>query len=122
VSGLVGHVTEEEFTGSLVVLLCNLKKSKLKGVVSEAMVLAGKHDGKVELLKPPADSQPGESVTCEGVAHTPSKVLPEKKKYWETAAQNLNISPEGFARYRDTPLRTEKGAITAPTLRTGTIS
>lgn len=122
VSGLVGHVTEEEFTGSHVLVLANLKKSKLKGVVSEAMVLCAKNDGKVELLKPAEGSTPGDAVTAEGVDYTPVKQLNEKKKYWETAAQSLNISEDGLARYREASLKTKSGLVTAPTLKAGTIS
>ncbi|CAG9322261.1 unnamed protein product [Blepharisma stoltei] len=122
VSGLVGHITEEEFTGKLVVLLANLKKSKLKGVVSEAMVLAAKNEGTVELVSPPNGSKPGDLISVEGIPFTPSRILPEKKKYWETATKSLGISPEGVIIYRDLPLRTENGPLVAPTLRAGIIS
>lgn len=38
----------------MVVLLCNLKPCKLRGVVSEAMVLCASTPEKVELMIPPA--------------------------------------------------------------------
>ena len=39
ISGLVGKVAQEDLQGSMVVLLCNLKPSKMRGIMSEAMVL-----------------------------------------------------------------------------------
>ena len=121
VSGLVDHVAQEDFKGSLVVVLCNLKKGKIRGVVSEAMVLAGKHSDKVELLRPPAECQPGDKITVEGIKPNPPKVLPEKKKYWETVTKELGIV-KGVACYKGTPLLTPKGPVSSSSLEQGTIS
>lgn len=39
VSGLVGLVSEEELQGSLRVFMCNLKPTKMRGVLSSAMLM-----------------------------------------------------------------------------------
>lgn len=61
----------------LVLLLCNLKPSNLKGVKSHAMVLAASNEDhtKVELVDPPAGAKVGERVTFEGYNGDPEKVL-----------------------------------------------
>ena len=65
VSGLVPYFTEDELKGKNVVIAYNLKAAKLRGVMSEGMVLAAEDEaGTVELLSP--DCQPGEWVSVDG--------------------------------------------------------
>lgn len=64
VSGLVKFVPIEEMQNRLVVLLCNLKPVKMRGVTSEAMVMCASTPEKVEILVPPSDAIPGERVIC----------------------------------------------------------
>jgi methionine--tRNA ligase beta chain len=122
VSGLVHHVSQEDFEGKLVLVLCNLKKSKIRGETSEAMVLCGSHDGKVELLVPPEGSQPGDIVQAQGIKPAPMKQLPPNKKIFENLKPSLGVNSEGVACYRDLPLCTARGIIVAPTLKIGSIS
>lgn len=65
VSGLVPHYTEEELLGRNIVLVSNLKPAKLRGVVSNGMLLAADADGVVEVLFAP-DAAPGSEVTLQG--------------------------------------------------------
>lgn len=44
----------------LVVCVCNLKPAKLRGVLSEAMVLCASTPEKVELMNPPSGAKPGD--------------------------------------------------------------
>lgn len=93
-SGLNGLVPLEEMQGRKVVVVCNLKPVKMRGVKSCAMVLAASprlkegeedhHGGPVELVTPPADAQAGERVFFEGWKGEPEGVLNPKKKVWET--------------------------------------
>ena len=93
-SGLNGLVPLEEMQGRKVVVVCNLKPVKMRGIKSSAMVLAASprlkegeaddHKGPVELVNPPADAKAGERVYFEGWAGEPEKVLNPKKKIWET--------------------------------------
>ena len=41
------------------ILLCNLKPAKMRGIMSEAMVMCASTPEKVEILSPPEDSIPG---------------------------------------------------------------
>lgn len=93
-SGLNGLVPLEEMQGRYVVVVCNLKPVKMRGVKSCAMVLAASprlkegeedhHGGPVELVTPPEGSKAGERVFFEGWKGEPEGVLNPKKKVWET--------------------------------------
>lgn len=63
VSGLVKFVPIEEMQNRLLVVLCNLKPSKLRGIVSEAMVMCASTPEKVEILSPPPNSLPGDRIS-----------------------------------------------------------
>lgn len=47
-------------------LLCNLKPAKMRGVLSQAMVMCASSPEKVELLDPPSGAVPGDRITFEG--------------------------------------------------------
>lgn len=65
VSGLVPYFSEDELRGENVVVAYNLKAAKLRGVMSEGMILAAENNaGTVEIVSP--DCQPGEWVVTEG--------------------------------------------------------
>ncbi|EGX88752.1 multisynthetase complex auxiliary component p43 [Cordyceps militaris CM01] len=92
-SGLNGLIPLAEMQGRKVVVVCNLKPVKMRGVKSCAMVLAASprikegevddHKGPVELVAPPADSKAGDRVFFEGWKGEPEGVLNPKKKIWE---------------------------------------
>ncbi|KAK3323806.1 hypothetical protein B0T19DRAFT_476838 [Cercophora scortea] len=93
-SGLNGLIPLEEMQNRKVVVVCNLKPVKMRGIKSSAMVLAASpkikegevddHKGPVELVTPPADAKAGERVYFDGWKGEPEKVLNPKKKVWET--------------------------------------
>jgi aminoacyl tRNA synthase complex-interacting multifunctional protein 1 len=93
-SGLNGLVPLEEMQGRKVIVVCNLKPVKMRGIKSAAMVLAASpkikdgevddHSGPVELVNPPADAKAGERVFFEGWNGEPEGILNPKKKIWET--------------------------------------
>ena len=66
ISGLVRHIPLEEMQNRMVVLLCNLKPAKMRGIVSEAMVMCASTPDKVEILAPPEGAVPGDLVTVTG--------------------------------------------------------
>ncbi|KAG9232368.1 hypothetical protein BJ875DRAFT_467028 [Amylocarpus encephaloides] len=92
-SGLNGLVPLEEMQGRKVVVVCNLKPVKMRGIKSSAMVLAASprlapgvddnHAGPVELVTPPEGAVAGERVYFEGWQGEPEGVLNPKKKVWE---------------------------------------
>ncbi|KAK1244644.1 hypothetical protein MKX07_003443 [Trichoderma sp. CBMAI-0711] len=93
-SGLNGLIPLEEMQGRKVVVVCNLKPVKMRGIKSCAMVLAASpkvkegevddHKGPVELVTPPEGAKAGERVFFEGWKGEPEGVLNPKKKIWET--------------------------------------
>jgi aminoacyl tRNA synthase complex-interacting multifunctional protein 1 len=113
-SGLNGLVPLEEMQGRKVVVVCNLKPVKMRGVKSCAMVLAASprlpegeedhHGGPVELVTPPAEAQAGERVFFEGWRGEPEGVLNPKKKVWET------IQP-GFTTTADLEVGFDAGVV-----------
>ncbi|XP_068798055.1 aminoacyl tRNA synthase complex-interacting multifunctional protein 1 isoform X2 [Struthio camelus] len=66
VSGLVKHVPLDQMQNRMAILLCNLKAAKMRGVVSQAMVMCASSPDKVEILTPPPGAVPGERITFEG--------------------------------------------------------
>ncbi|XP_062342441.1 tyrosine--tRNA ligase, cytoplasmic [Osmerus eperlanus] len=126
VSGLVAYVSQEALQDRLVLLLCNLKPQKMRGVESQAMLLCASIEGeprKVEPLDPPEGSSPGEQVFVEGYeAGKPGDKLNPKKKVWEKLQVDLKVSGECVAQWQDKNLMTKLGQITCKTLKGGNIS
>jgi methionine--tRNA ligase beta chain len=122
VSGLVPYITIPELEGRLVVMIKNMKPIKLRGVISRGMLLCAERDGKVELLDPPAESNPGDRVFANGYDKgRPDPVLNPKKKVWDRVAQFLRTDEYGIATYRGEALRTQHGRIRARTIQNGII-
>lgn len=111
VSGLVKFIPEAEMQNRRVVLVCNLKPANMRGIKSEAMVLAAtSQDGSsVELVEPPESSTVGEPVTVAGFNGEPDDMLNPKKKVWERIQPDLITDENLQACYRGTPLSTTKG-------------
>ena len=63
VAGLKPYIPREELQGSRVVVVRNLKPAKLRGEISEGMILASDNgEGGVHLVKASEDSRPGDRV------------------------------------------------------------
>ncbi|KAM3596729.1 uncharacterized protein V6R79_019466 [Siganus canaliculatus] len=126
VSGLVAYVSQEDLLDRMVLLLCNLKPQKMRGIESQAMLLCASIDGetkRVEPLDPPEGSSPGEQVFVEGYeTGKPDDKLNPKKKVWEKLQVDLKISDECVAQWKDKHLMTKLGQITCKTLKGGNIS
>ena len=102
-SGLNGLVPLEEMQGRKVVVVCNLKPVKMRGVNSTAMVLACSpkeaagedgHKGPVELVSPPTTAPAGDRVGFEGWEGEPEGTLNPKKKVWETIQPGFTSSSD----------------------------
>lgn len=118
VSGLVKFVPIEEMQNRIVVVLCNLKPAKMRGVTSEAMVMCASTPEKVEVLTPPPGSVPGDLVHCEGYERRPDAQMNPKKKIFETVAPDLHTNGELVACYKDGALYVPgKGEIHSTTLK-----
>lgn len=118
VSGLVKFVPIEQMQGRMVVILCNLKPAKMRGVLSEAMVMCASSPEAVEVLTPPAGSVPGDLVHCDGYVRAPDAQLNPKKKIFETCAPDLKTNDALAACYKGVPWTVPgKGHIRAQTLK-----
>ncbi|XP_051926314.1 tyrosine--tRNA ligase, cytoplasmic [Hippocampus zosterae] len=126
VSGLVAYISQEHLQDRLVLVLCNLKPQKMRGIESQAMLLCASIEGeprRVEPLDPPEGSSPGDRVFVEGYeAGKPDDRLNPKKKVWEKLQVDLKISEECAAQWKDNLLMTKLGQITCKTLKGGNIS
>ncbi|GLV31808.1 aaRS-interacting multifunctional protein 1 [Carabus blaptoides fortunei] len=117
VSGLVKFVPIEELKNRKVIVLCNLKPVKMRGVTSEAMVMCASTPEAVEVLSPPAEAQPGDLIECEGYIRQPDAQLNPKKKIFETVAPDLKTNNALQATYKGTALIVPgKGSVTAKSL------
>ncbi|XP_069781855.1 aminoacyl tRNA synthase complex-interacting multifunctional protein 1a isoform X2 [Narcine bancroftii] len=117
VSGLVRHVSIEEMQNRLVVMLCNLKPAKMRGVVSQAMVMCASSPEKIEILDPPSDALPGDRIIFENYLGEPDKELNPKKKIWDRIQPDLSTNEECIATYKGTPFVVKgKGVCKAQTM------
>lgn len=126
VSGLVQYVSIKEMQDRFVLVLCNLKPAKMRGIESCGMVLcASVEDGgtkRVELLDPPANCHAGERVLIEGYeSGVPDNILNPKKKIWEKLQVDLQTSSACEAQWQGNPLLTSAGKITCRSLKNAPI-
>ncbi|XP_073521765.1 tyrosine--tRNA ligase, cytoplasmic [Phyllobates terribilis] len=126
VSGLVKYVPSEELVGRSIVVLCNLKPQKMRGVESQGMLLCASIEGEnkqVEPLDPPVECAPGERVYIEGYENgEPEAELKPKKKVFEKLQADFKISEDLFAQWKENNFLTKLGPVTCKTLRGGNIS
>ncbi|XP_014781138.1 aminoacyl tRNA synthase complex-interacting multifunctional protein 1 [Octopus bimaculoides] len=117
VSGLVGAVPLSEIEGHLCVFLSNLKPAKLRGVLSEGMILGANNGEKVELLRPPPGSVPGDRVVCAKYPGEPERVITSKNKIWDLVKADVKTNNSCVATYKGEPLIIEgKGQVTVPSV------
>ncbi|KAL5542702.1 hypothetical protein UlMin_010412 [Ulmus minor] len=123
VSGLVKFIPLEEMQNRKVCVLCNLKPANMRGIKSQAMVLAASNSDytMVELVEPPKSANVGERVTFPGFTGEPDEVLNPKKKVWETLQVDLHSNAELIACYKDIPLTTSAGVCTVASICNGSI-
>lgn len=103
VSGLVNHIPIEQMQDRVAVFICNLKPAKMRGILSEGMIMCGSTPEKVEVIEPPAGAQIGQNICVEGFPGTADALLNPKKKIWEQVAPDLKINEEGVATYKGIP-------------------
>jgi len=102
----------------LVVCVCNLKPAKLRGVLSEAMVLCASTPEKVELMIPPAGAQPGDRVEVEEFKGTPAAECNAKNKIWDLVHVDLKTDDNLIGTYKGKPLIIKgKGALKSASLK-----
>ncbi|ANB13854.1 Arc1p [Sugiyamaella lignohabitans] len=135
-SGLVKYVPKDELEGRRIVVVTNLKPSKLRGIKSEAMLLAAVGDDsagnkKLELVSPPKQAALGETLFFDKYPISQSQQVPLKSiksKVWQEVQKQLfvNVSHEVIFRDHelgDLVLRNDAGdPATVASLTNGTVS
>mmetsp|Transcript_15884 Transcript_15884/g.31124 ORF Transcript_15884/g.31124 Transcript_15884/m.31124 type:complete len:1126 (-) Transcript_15884:229-3606(-) len=116
VSGLVKFCTEKDLLNRKVLVACNLKPSKLVGVVSNGMVMAASNADHtaVDLMNIPAECKVGERIRWEGFDAPPdgeemARCNDKKLKEIKTL---LKTDAKGTASYKDVPMMTSCGPVT----------
>jgi methionine--tRNA ligase beta chain len=107
VAGLAGKISINELVGQRVVTVTNLKPSKMRGIESSAMLLAGSDGSEgdaevVELLQVPDGVPNGELINFEGKEPNEPDVMLKSKgalKAWERVRKCLKANSDGEACY-----------------------
>jgi aminoacyl tRNA synthase complex-interacting multifunctional protein 1 len=102
----------------LILVLCNLKPAKLRGVSSEAMVLCASTPDKVELLLVPDNAAIGDRVTVAGYEGTPEKEINSKNNIFAIVQPELKTNDDLVATYKGIPFEIKsKGVIKTSSLK-----
>ncbi|KAM9445441.1 aminoacyl tRNA synthase complex-interacting multifunctional protein 1 isoform 1-T2 [Clarias gariepinus] len=122
VSELANHVPLEKLQDTLVILLCNVRPVKVRGVQSQARVLCAVNQHKMEPLAPPTGAQPGDRVTFQNYPGEAERELNPKRRVWERLLPDLRIDGRGVATYKGVAFEVRgKGLCRAPTISNGDI-
>ncbi|CAF1093357.1 unnamed protein product [Adineta steineri] len=98
-SGLVKHMQTTDLDQKLVIVLCNLKPAKMRGIMSEGMVMCASTADKVEFLEPPSDSKPGDRIECEGYdCKSPDAQI--KKELSDQILPDMSTNDKGEATFK----------------------
>jgi methionyl-tRNA synthetase len=112
VAGIAGKYTLEELAERLVVIVANLQPARLRGEVSQGMVLAvpieGAEDGAIGLLLAP-DALPGTHVTAPGLPAPADQISIDDFKRHELIADEQGITINGV-RVHEPRLVADRGA------------
>ena len=119
VSGLAKFMPAAALVDRNVVLVANMKPSKMRGVESQAMLLAASSaDGlRVEIVSPAAGAVPGEAVEVESRAFAKTQAEPNarlnpKKKVMPKVSQHLRTRAGDHALvFGDVAFRTASGLL-----------
>lgn len=122
VSGLTNHEPPEQLVGCLVVLLCNVRPVKVRGVQSQARLLCAVNQESMEPLTPPTSAQPGDRITFQNYPGEPEKELNPKQRIWERLLPDLCTDVKGVATYKGVAFEVRgKGLCRAPNISNGGI-
>ena len=118
-SGLRDFYSLDDMLDRKVLVVCNLKATKLVGFTSNGMILAAKSkDGStVELIDVPGDAAVGERIYIDGLSGEPlSSTQVKKKKVWEAVSKGLRTGEGGIATWDGKKMMTTAGVCKAASL------
>lgn len=123
VAGITKFYTIDELIGKNVVILCNLKPSKLRGHLSEGMIMCAKCGETMEILEPPNNAKPGDLVHCESYDRVPVEGGRDKKRLYDPLAPDMTTNDALVACYKGSYLYLpDKGNIVAKSLKNASIT
>jgi methionine--tRNA ligase beta chain len=105
VAGVRQFYSPEDLIGRHILVLSNLKPVKLRGSLSQGMLLAAEHEGKVKIIFAD-DSQVGDYATPEGYEMDNKQI-----SFDEFMKQNKLSVKAGLLTYDGLPLSTSKARI-----------
>uniref|UniRef100_A0A646QC87 Tyrosine--tRNA ligase n=1 Tax=Hemiscolopendra marginata TaxID=943146 RepID=A0A646QC87_9MYRI len=121
ISGLALHIPIEDLIQRNVVVLCNLKPAKMRGIESAGMILCASTNDepkKIELLEPPEMCNAGDRVFVETYENViPNEQLNPKKKFWEKFQVDFKTSANCIAQWQDNSLITPNGVVRCKSLK-----
>jgi len=112
VSGLAKYYKPEDLQGKKAVFLTNLKKGKLRGIMSEGMIMAASNDAhdQVEVIFA-ENAEPGERVVVDGFLGEPDNQVDAKKSngVWEKSIQPFySTNDKQEVTWKNVVMKTEK--------------
>lgn len=122
VAGLAKFIPNDQLMGKNVVVLCNLKATKLRGHLSEGMIMCATIGDAIELLEPPQNAQPGDLVYCESYDRVPAGER-NKSRLYDSLAPHLLTNDQTIACYKGSYLYLpDKGHIKTKSLKNAPIT
>ncbi|MFH1668486.1 MAG: methionine--tRNA ligase [Candidatus Woesearchaeota archaeon] len=106
VAGLKAYIPRENLLGKNVIVICNMKPAKLRGIESDGMLLAADDGKRVVTLDAP-DSDPGDEVRVEGVPDVeglPQITIDDFAKLSLVVDEDGTVVCENFGKKLKTPL------------------
>jgi tRNA-binding protein len=93
VAGIAGKYAVDELPGKSIVIVANLQPAKLRGEISQGMLLAAEDERGLGLLL--ADAPPGTSVAAPGAPHPADQITIDDFKRHELVADDAGITIDG---------------------------
>lgn len=91
-AGLVKFYQPEQLSGRLVCTVMNLKPTKLRKVLSSAMILAGSAGDQVRVVEPPAGAKVGDALYLEGSQPSTKTVQTLDKASWAAVVSKFQVN------------------------------
>jgi len=117
VSGLAPYYKPEELEGKNVIVVANLKPAKMRGVMSEGMLLAGEEGDDVVVVLEAPGAEPGDKIYVEGIESRPVKVL----DYKDFMKAKMTINEHDVV-YKGKPLKAKGDTISVADIKDGIVA
>lgn len=122
VARLAKFIPADQLLNQNVVVLCNIKPIKLKGYLSNGMILRANSEDLMEPLIPPPNAEPGDLVHCENYERAPVEKPRDKRRLYNPLFIDMATNNELVACYKSSCLYIPgKGYIVAKSLKNASI-